>query len=158
MSFVRTLTAAAAMAAIVAGTSAATAGDGVKIGVLECDIAGGAGFIFGSSKSVDCVFSPTEHGPRDHYVGSIDKYGIDIGFTEGTHVIWAVFAPGIVRRGSLAGQYVGATGEATLGVGVGANVLIGGGNDSIELQPVSIQGQSGWNVAGGVASLTLRSH
>jgi hypothetical protein len=40
--------------------------------------------------------------------------------------------------------------------GVGANVLIGGSNRTVTLQPVSFQGQSGLNVAAGVAGIDLR--
>ena len=38
--------------------------------------------------------------------------------------------------------------SATVGVGLGANVLVGGSGNSIALQPVSIEGTTGLNVAG----------
>ena len=132
--------------------------DGVKVGVLKCKIEGGWGYIIGSSKAIDCVFRPTSYRWRDHYVGSIQKLGADVGLTKGTHLVWAVFAPGRVRRGSLAGFYFGATGEATVGVGIGGNVLIGGFRESINLQPLSLQTQTGLNAAGGIAALRLESH
>jgi hypothetical protein len=127
----------------------------VKAGALTCNVASGFGFIFGSSKAVNCTFSPNG-GPPQHYVGSIDKFGVDIGYVQSAVIIWAVLAPTTnPAPGSLAGTYAGATASATVGVGVGANVLVGGSGNSISLQPLSIEGNTGLNVAGGVAALTL---
>ncbi len=127
----------------------------VKAGALTCNVAGGFGFIFGSSKAVNCAFSPNG-GPPQHYVGAINKFGVDIGYVQSAVMIWAVLAPTTnPGPGSLAGTYAGATASATVGVGVGANVLVGGSANSISLQPLSIEGNTGLNVAGGVAQLTL---
>jgi hypothetical protein len=127
----------------------------VKAGALTCNVAGGFGFIFGSSKAVNCTFSPNG-GPPQHYVGAINKFGVDIGYVQSAVMIWAVLAPTTnPGPGSLAGTYAGATASATVGVGVGANVLVGGSANSISLQPLSIEGNTGLNVAGGVAQLTL---
>ena len=87
----------------------------------------------------------------------INKYGIDIGFTTESRIIWGVFAPGDVAPGALAGHYGGVTGEAEVGVGLGANVLLGGSNKQIALQPLSITGGVGLNVAAGIASITLEA-
>jgi Protein of unknown function (DUF992) len=126
----------------------------VKAGVLTCNVAGGFGFIFGSSRSVNCTFSGG--GPPQHYVGAINKFGVDIGYVQGAVIVWAVLAPTTnPAPGSLAGTFVGATGSATVGVGVGANVLVGGSANSISLQPLSIEGNTGLNVAGGIAEMTL---
>ena len=149
---------ASGFAAMMAIASPATQADGVKVGMLECSIFGGWGLIVTSSKPVDCVFEPTGHGEPEHYVGSIDKLGVDIGLTNGGRLIWAVFAPGQVHPGSLTGHYVGASVEAALGVGIGTNVLIGGFQHVVNLQPISVQAQLGMNVAGGIASLHLESH
>jgi hypothetical protein len=128
----------------------------VKAGALSCNVASGFGFIFGSSKAVNCTFSPAGGGPPQHYVGSIDKFGVDIGYTSGGVLVWAVFAPSTSPApGTLAGSYGGATASATAVVGVGANVLVGGSGSSISLQPISIEGNTGLNVAAGVAALTL---
>jgi len=54
-------------------------------------------------------------------------------------------------------KYVGASGEVSLGLGVGANALIGDSQRSIALQPLSVEGQVGVNLAMGVAGLSLRS-
>lgn len=129
--------------------------DGVKIGVLTCDVGGGVGYVLGSAKSVDCVFSPTRGG-EDHYSGVIRKMGVDLGFTTRGRIIWAVFAPTAgYHQGSLAGLYQGATAEATVGAGIGANVLVGGTSGSIHLQTVSVSGQLGLNLAATGTSVTL---
>ena len=151
-----------AIAICALGLSAGTAilatpaqAQGVKAGALTCNVASGFGFIFGSSKAVNCTFSPNG-GPPQHYVGSIDKFGVDIGYVQSAVIIWAVLAPTTnPGPGSLAGTYAGATASATVGVGVGANVLVGGSGNSISLQPLSIEGNTGLNVAGGVAELNL---
>ena len=143
-----------AAGALTMGSPAQT--QGVKAGALTCNVAGGFGFIFGSTKAVNCTFAPTGGGPPQHYVGSIDKFGVDIGFTRGGVLIWAVLAPTTSPApGALAGSYGGVTASATAVVGAGANVLVGGTGNAISLQPLSIEGNTGLNVAAGVAALTL---
>jgi hypothetical protein len=134
---------------------AANAG-GIKIGVLSCGIGSGIGWIIASSKSVDCVYQPGRGGPVEHYEGRIGKLGVDIGVTNQSVLVWAVFAPGRAGEGGLEGVYGGATAEATVAVGLGANVLVGGFENTINLQPVSVQAQTGINVAAGLAGLRLR--
>jgi Protein of unknown function (DUF992) len=141
-----------ALALVPTGAEAA----GVKLGVLNCHMDGGVGFIIGSSKDVDCVFHRA-NGRNEHYRGSIGKLGVDIGITGETVLGWVVFAPGLTRPGSLKGSYTGASAEATVGLGLGANVLVGGFRQSINLQPLSLQAQTGLNIAAGVASLHLRA-
>ncbi|HTS40374.1 MAG TPA: DUF992 domain-containing protein [Xanthobacteraceae bacterium] len=129
---------------------------GAKIGTLSCDISGGLGMIIASQKTVNCMFLPEATGwNRESYTGSISKFGLDIGGTTGAQMVWAVFAAGSPAPGALAGEYAGATAEATIAVGLGANALIGGSNRSIALQPLSITGQTGLNAAAGVAILRL---
>lgn len=129
--------------------------DGVKIGMLTCDVGGGVGYVIGSAKSVDCVFSAT-NGEQDAYSGVIRKMGVDLGFTTQGRIVWAVFAPTAgYHNGSLGGLYQGATAEATVGVGIGTNVLIGGTSGSIHLQTVSVSGQIGLNLAATGTSVTL---
>jgi hypothetical protein len=129
---------------------------GVKVGVLTCRVEGGPGFFIGSAKGVDCKFKPAGGGRAERYSGSIGKLGIDIGVTQDTIIGWVVFAPGKMKPGALKGSYTGVTAEATAGVGVGANILVGGFRQSVNLQPISVQAQTGLNVAAGVASLSLR--
>ena len=135
-------------------TTTTTSSAGVNVGSLSCTVAGGVGFIFGSSKELSCIFSGND-GAGQYYKGSVKKYGIDIGFTKEAHIIWLVFAPGKVESGALAGDYAGVTASATVGLGVGANILIGGGNKQISLQPISVEGSKGLNVALGVGEITL---
>ena len=137
------------------GTAPAAGASGVNVGSLQCHVSGGMGFVFGSSKAIDCLLARTD-GVGERYVGTINKYGIDIGFTKEAQMVWLVFAPGSVARGALAGDYGGATASATVGLGVGANVLLGGSNKQITLQPVSVEGSAGLNVAAGLAGVTLR--
>lgn len=129
---------------------------GVKVGMLECDIDGGLGYVIGSAKEIGCTFRPAHKGRIEHYTGNIKKLGVDLGFTKEGKLIWAVFAPVAgYHRGALGGLYLGATAEATVIGGVGANVLVGGTGGSIALQVVSVTGQIGLNVAAGGAALTL---
>jgi hypothetical protein len=128
----------------------------VKTGYLTCHVSAGWGFIFGSSRSVKCTYS---HGTEysELYTGSINKFGADIGYLKSAVMLWAVLAPtNSLGKGVLAGHYGGATASVALGVGAGANVLVGGFKKSIALQPISIEGQNGLNVAAGVEELTLK--
>ncbi len=147
---------AAALAAAAMQTPAAAQRSGTKVGTLTCDISAGIGVIIASKKNLTCMFTPSQPGPREVYVGTITKFGLDLGATSGGEILWAVFAPTSKDFGALAGHYVGASAEATVGAGFGANVLVGGSNRTVTLQPVSVQGQTGLNVAAGVTGLTLR--
>lgn len=147
---------AAAALAVALGVPASTQAQRAKVGTLTCDISGGIGLIIASQKQVQCLFTPSEPGPREVYVGAIRKFGLDLGATAGGEMVWSVYAPTSGRAAALAGTYAGATAEATVGAGIGANVLIGGSDRTIALQPVSVQGQTGLNVAAGVAELELR--
>ena len=140
----------------VASSIPAWAESGVRIGLLTCHVNGGVGWILGSTKSADCTFKSSHDDWRDSYAGSMTRLGLDLGVTNGATLIWAVFAPGRMKPGSLSGGYLGAGAEATVGIGLGANVLIGGFRNSINLQPLSVQGQTGLNVAGGIGALTLK--
>lgn len=149
------LTALSTLALAQAPASPAANQSGVNVGSLQCKVSGGMGFVFGSSKDLDCLFVRT-NGAAEHYVGSINRYGVDIGFTKEAHIVWVVFSPGAIGPGALAGDYGGATAGASFGVGLGANVLVGGSNKQVALQPVSVEGSVGLNVAAGVASVTLK--
>jgi hypothetical protein len=144
----------AAAPALFAGTAAAQ--ERVQAGQLTCDISGGIGLIFGSQRTLNCTFAPSVPGPAEFYAGTLTKLGVDIGVTAGGAMVWVVYAPTSRPAGALSGSYGGATAEATVVAGVGANVLIGGSNRTVELQPVSLQGQAGLNVAAGVAGIDLR--
>jgi hypothetical protein len=128
----------------------------VKAGLLACQISPSVGFIVGSFQSLACRFTPDSGGPLENYSGSIRRVGLDIGITAGGQLAWAVYAPTAgLAPGGLAGNYGGASGEVSLGVGVGANFLVGGSSDTVALQPLSIEGKVGLNLALGVANLQL---
>jgi len=126
-----------------------------QVGTLNCDISAGIGFIIGSRKEVNCLFTPSVPGPQELYVGSISKFGLDVGVTTGGQMVWAVHSQTTLRRGVLAGVYSGPTGEATVIAGLGANVLVGGSDRTVALQPLSVTAQGGLNLAVGVAGLEL---
>lgn len=151
----KTTLAALLGAGLFVATAQADAASGVKVGVLNCVVAPGIGLILGSSKDVSCTFKGAAR--TEHYRGTTGKLGIDIGVTNKSYLSWLVFAPGELHRGALAGTYVGASAQATVIAGLGANVLVGGWSDSVNLQPLSVQGQTGLNVAVGLASLNLNA-
>ena len=149
--------AAVAVAGLAIASSADAAPSGVRVGDLTCNVASGWGFVFGSSKDLHCTYRGAS-GRREHYTGVISKFGVDIGYTEGGVLVWAVFAPtSDMGKGALTGDYAGATAQATVAVGAGANVLIGGGNKSFSLQPLSVEGSKGLNVAAGIGSISLHA-
>ena len=157
MSKFRLMIGTAATVAVLACSGAANAAPaGIRVGELTCNVASGFGFIFGSSKDLHCTYRGNGH--REHYTGSISKFGVDIGYTEGGVLVWGVFAPtSDMRQGALEGNYVGASAQANVGIGVGANALIGGLDKSISLQPLSVEGSKGLNVAAGIGSISLKS-
>ncbi len=149
------LGAAIAVAGLAIATTADAAPSGIRVGDLTCNVASGWGFVFGSSKDLHCTYRGA-NGHREHYTGAISKFGVDLGYTEGGVLVWAVFAPtGDMGKGALSGDYVGATAQATVAVGAGANVLVGGMKKSIDLQPLSVEGSKGLNVAAGIGSISL---
>jgi hypothetical protein len=150
------LGAAAAVTFVFAMAPPASAAEHVKVGDLRCEISGGLGLIITSSKELRCAFI-SEHGWREHYYGRIRKFGLDLGATDGGVLAWDVFAPvDGPRRHALAGDYAGVDASASVGVGAGANVLVGGSRRAFTLQPLSVEGQTGLAIAAGVESLTLR--
>src|SRR5258708_2390530 len=133
--------------AVSALMSPASAASGVAVGMLTCNVASGWGFIFGSSRALNCTLTGG-NGVAEHYTGNITKFGADIGYTQAGVIVWTVFAPQAnLQPGALTGGYAGGTASATVGVGVGANALIGGSRHTIALQPPSISGSTGLNVA-----------
>jgi hypothetical protein len=155
-SILATAGAALVLVAAAGGAQAQTSSkSGANVGSLTCNVAGGMGFVFGSSKSLSCLFTRTD-GVAEKYTGTIKKFGVDLGFTKEAQIVWLVFAPGNIAPGALTGGYAGATASATVGVGVGANVLVGGGSGQVTLQPVSVEGSKGLNVAAGLAEVSLQ--
>ena len=128
----------------------------VRVGGLTCDTGPRVGLLVGSRQRMNCVFRSNSTGQQYHYRGRITRLGLDVGITGGGRLFWGVFAPTThIGPGALRGTYVGAGGNASVGLGLGANVLIGGSNRTISLQPLSVEGQLGINLALGVAGLRL---
>jgi hypothetical protein len=147
--------AAIAVATGLAGQPAWSQTSGVKAGSLTCNVASGWGFVFGSTRDLDCTYADN-NGTIERYTGHIDKFGADIGYHAGGIVAWAVLAPTAnVAKGALAGTYGGVTGGVAVGVGASANVLVGGSGQTISLQPLSVEGMTGLNVAAGIADIVL---
>jgi hypothetical protein len=147
----------AALLGLVAG-AAAQEKKGVTVGALKCNESSGWGFVFGSTRELKCVFSPAEKGGKPlRYTGTIKKYGVDIGYQQHAVLLWAVASTSPkLQVGDLAGTYVGATAEAGWAVGLGANVLVGGSKKGVALQPVSVEGMTGANIAAGVVEVELK--
>ena len=155
----RSLLGIAIGAALAASAGLAQAQDkGVTIGTLECHEASGAGLIFSSSRDLNCTFSGLDKSARPvHYTGKINRYGVDIGFQQNGVIFWGVISTSDkFSPGDLAGKYGGVTAQIGWGGGLGANVLFGGSNNGFALQPVSIQGFNGANLAAGLAEVELR--
>jgi hypothetical protein len=126
-----------------------------QIGVLTCNVSPGVGLVITSRQALSCQFSRS-YAPPEYYVGTITKFGLALGAIGPGRLVWEVFSatpePG---RFALAGEFTGATAELTLGVGLGANALVGGNAHSIALQPLSVNAQTGLNIAAGVGALRL---
>lgn len=129
----------------------------VRVGGLTCDTGPRVGLLVGSRQRMNCVFRSNATGRQYNYAGRITRLGLDVGVTGGGRLFWGVFAPtSHIGPGALRGNYVGASGNASFGLGLGANVLVGGSNRTISLQPLSVEGQFGVNLALGIAGLSLR--
>ena len=144
----------AAAVAVAATIPADAQPNRVQVGTLACSISAGVGLVVASQRNVSCNFQP-DGGPPEAYTGTLTRIGVDVGFTTGGAMVWGVFAGTNRYAGMLSGTYAGATAEATVAAGLGANVLVGGSNRSVALQPLSVQGQVGLNVAAGVGALEL---
>ena len=151
----RTAIAAAVSAAALAMVPGAVdAQSRAQVGQLTCSMSASIGLILGSQKNLNCIFKG-DPGPDEGYTGTMTTVGLDVGFTTGGVIVWAVFADTSRYRGMLAGRYAGATAEVSVAAGLGANVLVGGSNHTVALQPLSVQGQIGLDVAGGIGALEL---
>jgi hypothetical protein len=145
-----------AIAALIASIASANALPPVRAGILQCQGGQNIGFVVGSVTSLECVFQSEGRRPEP-YIATVRRYGLDIGFTDQTRFSWAVNAPADrIGRGDLAGSYGGVGANASVGVGGGGNFLVGGPANSYALQPLSVQGQTGLNVAAGVADIELQ--
>jgi hypothetical protein len=144
-----------AIVALLAPIASANALPPLRAGLLQCHGGQNVGFVVGSVTSLECVFQSEGRRPEP-YIATVRRWGVDLGVTDQTRLSWAVNAPdGRVGRGSLAGNYGGVGANASVGVGGGGNFLVGGPQNSYALQPISVQGQTGLNVAAGIADIEL---
>ena len=140
---------------LLVGNAAHAQGSTGRQGMLTCRTAPSLGLIIGSTQKLACQYRDNSGWTQD-YFGRINRIGLDIGFTAGGIMAWGVIgSTGAVRPGVLTGRFVGASGEISVGIGAGANVLVGGTGRSFSLQPLSVEGQEGINIAGGVTTVTL---
>ena len=145
--------AAALLSGLAVAPTAALAG---PVGTLFCNVSGGAGFVITSSKALNCEYTPANGAPGQHYVGTINSYGLQLGASGPGKLTWDVAtAGGAVGPGSLAGSFKGASASASAGAGIGTNALFGGAEGGLTLQPLSVQTETGVNVAAGVTEMTL---
>jgi hypothetical protein len=142
-----------AAAALAVGSATEAAPAGVQVGVLTCDISPGVGLLVGSSRDLTCTFKTGDHA--EYYHGKVTNVGVDIGSHDGGQLTWAVVAPSKVTPGALAGNYAGVSGGVSAGVGAAANVLVGGSDHGVSLQPLSVAGDHGVNVSGGITGIEL---
>ena len=145
-----------ACAALVASFASANALPAVRAGILQCQGGQNVGFVVGSVTSLECMFQSEGRRPEP-YIATVRRFGLDLGVTQQTQFSWAVNAPTTrVGRGDLTGNYGGVGANASGGIGGGGNFLVGGPANSYALQPISVQGQTGLNVAAGVADIELQ--
>jgi hypothetical protein len=141
----------------VIAASPASAQVQIAAGQLSCGVKGGVSFVIGSTRELRCVFRANPNDEGERYEGQIQKYGLDIGVTDKAVLTWMVLASARgLEPGALSGRYVGVAADAAVGAGGGANVLVGGSNNAISLQPLSVQSQTGLNAALAVAAVELR--
>jgi hypothetical protein len=154
---IRWYLAAALLFGLAASADVATAQSRFSVGVLECRAGPSTSFLIGSIRDFDCLFQPVD-GPLQRYGATIQRLGIDLGWSNDAVMVWNVFAPtGVVGQGALSGAYGGVSAGAAVGIGLGANALAGGFDNSFALQPLSFEGQTGLNAFAGVSSLELRA-
>lgn len=152
----RAIAAVCFLAALGAASGSVAAAEKLRAGLLDCDVSAGFGLIFTEKQTMSCVFKPLGGGQMDHYRGKIEEVGISLGATAGGILVWSVISDqNGVSKGALAGRYRGLSADASVGVGLGENILLGGSNQAFMLQPSSYEGQVGLNVAAGVTTVTL---
>ncbi|MHB2169106.1 DUF992 domain-containing protein [Alsobacter sp. R-9] len=158
MTLVRILVATTTLAGVLVCAGAASAQTSVRVGTLTCDVSRGVGLFVVQKQTLTCQFKPDNGSTPDAYTGKIVEYGVAIGEVGSGHLIWGVIAPAQgIPKGALAGTYAGVGAQASAGAGAGVNVLVGGTGRAFSLQPLSVEGQTGVNIAGGITTVTLEA-
>lgn len=127
----------------------------IQVGTLTCSLSAGVGLVVGSQRNVNCLLKGRPGEPEEAYTGTMTRVGLDVGVTTGGAIIWAVFSDTDRYAGMLSGTYTGGSAEVSVAAGLGANVLVGGSNRTVALQPLSVQGQVGLDIAAGIGQLEL---
>ena len=118
----------------------------VAVGTLECRSPGGVSLIV-AYKGYDCRFF-SAWGRAYPYSGRLTSLGLQAGVTHDEVLVWRVYAPtSRVDHTALRGNYAGAHAGATFIIGLGANVLVGGSDRTIMLQPISVEAKRGFGFA-----------
>ncbi|QDL98880.1 DUF992 domain-containing protein [Rhodopseudomonas palustris] len=144
-----------AAVALIASVASASAQERVQVGVIECAGGPNVGYVVGSSTQLECLFKSGDRRPEP-YLANVQRIGVDLGFTQNTGLAWAVYAPTRrIGRGDLGGSYGGVGANASFGFGFGGNLLVGGSNNAFALQPLSLQGQTGFNATAGIVDVQL---
>jgi len=137
--------------------NATNANSRIYIGSLTCNVGGSTGYLLGSSKPLDCVFLGKDGVSSAQYTGTIDKVGIDIGYTKAVHTIWRVYSLGSDRGvRDISGTYVGEQGTVAAGAQAGGNWIYGGKDAEIGMLASGVVQDAGYNLATGIAAMTIR--
>jgi hypothetical protein len=129
--------------------------NGVKVSLLTCSMLKSWDFIR-ANHTLACSYRPADGEPPEPYIGQIISVGVNLGHLDAGKIVWAVLAPSSdVGPGALQGDYVGVTAGVTVGVGLDASVFLGGMDKSIALQPISVEGNEGMDVAAGLSRFKL---
>ena len=144
-------------AVLFCGAPSVEAQTSVEIGTLNCRLAPTVGAFLGSRRRMTCEFFSNSQQRLEQYSGTVTRFGVDVGAVGSGILSWRVLArTNIARRGTIAGNYFGVSADASMGLGAGAKVLLGGSRRSTMLQPVAWVGNIGINLALGITGLTLR--
>ena len=160
LNLVKSLTAMLAIAFALSFNSAvAEEKAGLEIGVLKCSVVPGSrvNLLIRSTADVSCTFN--NQGTLERYQGEAGiALGLDLSFKSEERMAFAVIsATSNANPGSytLAGKYVGGQAAAALGVGLGAKVLVGAGDQSLSLQPLALETSKGLGASAGIGFLYI---
>lgn len=146
----------AAMTLAALAPMTASAAGGVEAGLLTCNQVDQSNFVLFSNAKFDCSYKSVG-GVEDSFTATINNFGVDLSTSNEETLAWFVFAPtSEINAGSLEGRYIGASADASVGVGIGAKILIGGLDKSFALQPASLSGATGIGAAVGVQTMRLK--
>jgi len=157
----RLIVMAAGLATALISSPAIPADPGPEIGILKCHTLEGSGsyWLVHSSSGIECEFSHTKG--TESYTGTTGiGLGLDLSWNPTQEFVFSVVSAASDMQPEanfLAGRYVGVRAAATAGAGVGITILVGGGDKSVSLVPVGVDGNTGFGAEAGVNYLTLEA-